>query len=280
MFNRTLRVFVVAGFLLGVSACSMPRMGSGEFQYVRPGDTLYSIAFDHGLDYREVARWNGIKPPYRIYPGQRLALVPSDTQMQPLAYYSKPVENHSTGTWAQERGRASSRKGEVKTRSAESKTAPARKRTASSSRSSRVIKAPVERASFQKSSKNVNTSTKWRWPTAGEVVTRFALKRGKKGIDIQGRSGQEVLATAGGDVVYSGKGLIGYGNMVIIKHSETYLSAYGHNRRLLVKEGERVTSGQKIAEMGQRSKSRSILHFEIRKNGRPVDPIRYLPTKN
>ncbi|WP_303907041.1 peptidoglycan DD-metalloendopeptidase family protein [Thiohalomonas denitrificans] len=256
----------------------MPQTRDTGYHHVRSGDTLYSIAFDYGLDYREIARWNRIISPYRIYPGQQLSLTPSDRKsLKSLAYYSKPVEDKSIRAWKPEQ------RGESPKPQARLTTTPTKKRTPSASRATASRSAaktfPIERTESPQNQK-VTASTKWRWPTTGKVVTRFALQKGKKGIDIQGQAGQMVLATAGGQVVYSGKGLIGYGNMVIIKHSDTYLSAYGHNRRLLVGEGEQVKPGQKIAEMGQRSKSGSILHFEIRKNGRPVDPMRYLPTKN
>ncbi|MCK5639894.1 MAG: peptidoglycan DD-metalloendopeptidase family protein, partial [Gammaproteobacteria bacterium] len=117
----------------------------------------------------------------------------------------------------------------------------------------------------------------WRWPTAGKVAKTFSVSKGRKGVDIKGRPGQSIRAAAGGGVVYSGDGLIGYGKLVIIKHNDTYLSAYAHNRKLLVKEGDTVKPGQKIAEMGQTGKSGSILHFEIRRDGKPEDPLRHLP---
>ncbi|HEY0721387.1 MAG TPA: peptidoglycan DD-metalloendopeptidase family protein [Gammaproteobacteria bacterium] len=120
----------------------------------------------------------------------------------------------------------------------------------------------------------------WRWPTEGKVVARFDPDSGKKGIDITGRSEQPIFSAAAGDVVYSGSGLLGYGKLIIIKHDDVYLSAYGHNSQLLVKEGDKVAAGQKIATMGISPKEGAILHFEIRKEGKPVDPSRYLPKKN
>jgi lipoprotein NlpD len=111
------------------------------------------------------------------------------------------------------------------------------------------------------------------------VVNRFAVGLGRKGVDLGGKAGQPIKAAAAGEVVYSGKGLIGYGNLVIIKHDEIFLSAYGHNRKLLVKEGAKVKAGQLIGEMGQSAKIGSMLHFEIRRNGKPVDPLLYLPNQ-
>ena len=120
----------------------------------------------------------------------------------------------------------------------------------------------------------------WRWPTEGTLVARFGQSAlGGNGIDISGQAGQPVIAAAGGEVVYSGSGLIGYGKLIIVKHNETYLSAYGHNRELRVTEGERVSAGQTIALMGEGPGRKPVLHFEIRQNGKPVDPLRYLPRK-
>lgn len=125
-----------------------------------------------------------------------------------------------------------------------------------------------------------NKNIRWRWPTSGRVVRRFSeAGGGKPGIDIRGRPGQAVKATADGKVVYSGNGLKGYGELVIIKHNETFLSAYAHNRKRVVKEGAIVRGGQKIAELGNTGTSVPVLHFEIRKNGKPVDPLKYLPKK-
>lgn len=261
------RQLIVISTLLALVACSVPRTRDPGYHHVRAGDTLFSIAFDYGLDYRDIARWNGIGPPYRIYAGQRLSLIPPDKQRhQPLAYYSKPVEDKSVGAWRPDQ--------------------PRHGRAPPSPREPSPAKKPAEKPVVVAKNhpakplpKPRSDPSRWAWPAAGKVVTRFSPSKGKKGIDIRGNVGDPVRATAGGEVVYSGKGLIGYGNLIIIKHSDAYLSAYGHNRKLLVKEGEQVKAGQKIAEMGQRPKTGSILHFEIRKNGRPVDPIRYLPNQ-
>jgi len=130
----------------------------------------------------------------------------------------------------------------------------------------------------QSSSKSWPTTVRWQRPANGKVVKQFSSRRNDaKGIDVAGKEGSAILAAADGMVVYSGNGLISYGNLVIIKHSKTFLSAYAYNRKLLVKEGDRVKAGQQIAEMGHKDKSGSRLHFEIRKNGKPVDPLKYLP---
>jgi lipoprotein NlpD len=120
---------------------------------------------------------------------------------------------------------------------------------------------------------------RWQWPVEGRVLAEFSPERGSKGIDIDGREGAEVRAAAPGRVVYAGDGLRGYGNLVIVKHNDTLLSAYAHARRLLVEEGARVEAGQAIAELGATGADRPKLHFEIRRNGQPVDPLRLLPVR-
>lgn len=220
------------------------------YHTVRSGDTLYSIAWRYGYDYREVAAWNRIAYPYRIYVGQRLLIIPPSRG-------SAPIERSASSTASAPNNR-----------SAPVRTSP----------TTRAAPAPK---TVEKPAPRPNTGPiAWRWPTSGSVKRGFADSDSKKGLDISGKIGQPVYAAADGDVVYSGSGLVGYGNLVIIKHDDVFLSAYGNNRRLLVKEGESVKSGQMIAEMGQTGKDGAILHFEIRQEGKPVDPIRYLPRRN
>lgn len=223
---------------------------------VHEGDSLYMISWLYDMDYREIARWNRIKPPYRIFPGQEVRLSPpeksSTTSSEPLkvttvsqikaSKTTKPVAKPPT----------------VKKKTVKKKTV---KSTAQSSR--------------YKDSAN-NKIAAWKWPVQGKILRRFSAK-GNKGIDIGGKLGQSVYATAGGNVVYSGSGLIGYGKLIIIKHNKNHLSAYAHNSQLLVKEGDRVEGGQRIAKMGRAGGKETMLHFEIRKNGKPVNPLRYLP---
>lgn len=197
---------------------------------VRKGDTLYSIAFDAGLDYRAVARWNGIQSPYVITPGQRLRLRP-------------PPGDRPPATVSRKRSRAAPRQPEAAPRPPPS-----------------------------------TISDGWLWPARGKIIRRFSRNDADSpGIDIVGNPGQPVKSAADGTVVYSGDGLRGYGQLIIVKHNETFLSAYAHNRKLLVKEGDRVRRGQPIAEMGATGTDRVKLHFEIRKQGTAVDPLKYLP---
>lgn len=211
------------------TAGSQPPPGSYR---VQRGDTLYSISFSYGLDYRDVARWNDISPPYRIYPGQRLRL---------RAGASRPAP-------------------------------PARTASAPPSSSQRAERPrPPDPAPRQ-------SKLRWQWPTEGKVIRGFSANdSGKKGIAIAGRLGQPVRAAADGEVVYSGEGLLRYGKLIIIKHNQTYFSAYAHNRVLLVAEGQRVKVGQTIAELGSSGTTRPMLHFEVRRNGHPVNPLTYLP---
>ena len=238
-------VLLVAALALGgCGELGPPRTSPIVYHVVKPGDTLYSIAWGYGYDYREIAAWNDIGPPYRIYPGQQLRIIPPGPRaVQP---------QRSAGP---------------DTPSPQPRNSPAAPPTKS--------KQTVEKAPRRPYPSHIH----WRWPVAGRVVQDFSPTQGKKGVDIAGSPGQAVYAAAPGDVVYSGDGLIGYGNLVIIKHNRTYLSAYAHNRKLLVQEGDRVHAGQKIAEMGQTGAEGSILHFEIRRDGKPVDPEQYLPRR-
>lgn len=195
---------------------------------VHRGDTLYSIAWRYGLDYRELAKRNGIGADYLIYPGQRLQLV------------------------AEERGADS---------------APV-------SASAHPGPSPVNVSAA------LSRSVAWQWPAKGALLSRFGDANATgKGIAIGGMPGDPVIASADGKVVYAGSGLIGYGKIIIVKHSEEYLSAYGHNETIVVREGEQVRQGDRIASMGRGPGNRPLLHFEIRLNGKAVDPLKYLPSR-
>jgi len=203
---------------------------------VSPGDTLYSIAWHYGLDYHSVAMWNGIKPPYTIYPGQRIHLYPSNGGRQVARSRASQKPSHPAPAANPDGGAA----------------AP----------SAPPATGPVH----------------WQWPGKGKVQSTFGGKGiAGKGIVISGQLGEPIDAAAGGTVVYSGSALVGYGRLIIIKHNDAWLSAYGHNQRLLVHEGERVKAGQEIATMGMGSNGTPALYFEIRRDGKPVNPLHYLP---
>jgi len=207
------------------------------------GDTLYGLSKQHGVSVGRLAQLNQLKKPYVIQPGQTIFLKPLNT------------DGRSTNTAT---AKSSSKTGSPV---ASKQT----KHTQSQAQSS------VQPIGWPK-------TVRWKRPANGKVVKKFSRKRNdSKGIDIAGKKGNAIMASAKGRVVYSGNGLISYGNLIIIKHNKTFLSAYAYNRKLLVKEGDMVKAGQQIAEMGHKDKQRAILHFEIRKNGKPVDPLKYLP---
>jgi lipoprotein NlpD len=273
---------------------------------VKRGDTLYQIALDTGLDYRELAAWNNIENVNVIRVGQVLRL-------------SAPTEGSSAVQTAPLRSLPPVAGGDASAPPAPSPVAGARN-TENYKTQPKAVKEPyseqalrdvqrapaalpepvvpavvaradpkpvdsppqVARVEPPKSAPAPNAAdgddkVDWAWPAKGKVVTGFSEAASLKGIDIAGTSGQPVGASAGGKVVYAGTGLRGYGKLIIIKHNGTYLSAYAHNKEILVKEGQQVTRGQRIAEMGNTDADQVKLHFEIRRQGKPVDPLRYLP---
>ena len=241
---KRIRIVVACFLLIMLVACVSNNNSNVYYDYdhgyhtVLVGETLYSIAWRQGIDYKQLATWNNIRAPYTIYPGQRLRLTrPAVTSKT----YAKKSAAKSTKT-----------------------TTATRKSKQTKSTAKKVASAPVKH--------------EWGWPTKGKVISAYSTKTGgNKGIDIEGKVGQAIFAASSGKVVYSGNGLLGYGNLIIVKHSDQFLSAYAHNKKLLVKEGGSVTRGQKIAELGSSGTQSSKLHFEIRHNGKPVDPLKYLP---
>lgn len=219
---------------------------------VRSGETLYGISFRFGLRFQDVAAWNGIHDPYVIEVGQRLRLRPPSREPM-LASPARPGSAAGPNVSAPAGAIA-----------APIATAPASPGTGGAQASIGGA-API-------------AGPTWRWPTRGQIIGRYVTgDQTQQGINIAGNAGQDVAAAADGVVVYSGAGLVGYGELIIIKHSDEWLSAYAHNRRRLVTEGSRVKAGEKIAEMGRTGAIRDMLHFEIRRNGKPVDPLQLLP---
>ena len=231
---------------------------------VKRGDTLYAIAFRYGLDFRELTRLNEIKNPNTIYVGQRLRLSPSATTTQTHVASSGSTVSAARPTTPVTSSRPiASAPATVKTQPVVVATEPRHE-------------APT--ASEDDGKKQV---TKWIWPANGRLTSQFSDGgQGNKGIDISGNVGEPVLAAADGRVVYSGSGLRGYGQLIIIKHSSELLSAYAHNNRLYVQENQVVKAGQRIADMGNSGTDATKLHFEVRYQGKPVDPLRYLPGKH
>jgi lipoprotein NlpD len=252
------------------------RRTEGEYR-VRRGDTLYSIAFRIGLDYRELARANRIEPPYTIFVDQVIRLDGKPMVRQAPPPIERAGSDRSTAANPQTvraPTRTAPKMPSVSTSPGSAPTpavaaAPRQPETAPSSRS------PAESVDTVSSG-----GIAWRWPADGRRDGGFVSgDQTRQGINISGKAGDPVRAAADGVVVYSGNGLIGYGELIIIKHNTSMLSAYGHNRRRLVQEGDRIKAGQQIAEMGSSSASRDMLHFEIRRNGKPIDPLSLLPAR-
>jgi lipoprotein NlpD len=245
-----------------------------EAHVVQKGDTLYSIAFNYGFDYHELAELNGIKDPSVISIGQEIRLFPGrpKTASPAASVEIKPIENlvkeqpklvkyaYSTAAMAQI-DKVQEQKSAIAMPASEGVAKPESQADAADDTVDDSDEAALE----------------WGLPTQGKLIGRFSESSNRKGVDIAGKLGQAVLASAPGKVVYSGSGLRGYGKLIIIKHNKTYLSAYAHNDKILVKEGQSVTRGQKIAEMGKTDANQVGLHFEVRRYGKPVDPAKYLP---
>ena len=230
--------------------------GKPGYYTVKPGDTLIRIGLDNGQNWRDVVRWNGIENANLIEVGQVLRVVPPSVDPSAVAA----------------RGVAAAK---VEARPLEAKPATAAAAPAAASAPAAV---PATAAATPAPAREGDDDLGWAWPASGAVLAGFEEGR-QKGLAIAGKAGDAVLAAADGRVVYAGSGLRGYGNLVIVKHSGTYLSAYAHNQTLLVKEDQAVRRGQKIAEMGSSDAERVQLHFEIRRQGKPIDPARLLPAR-
>ena len=238
---------------------------------VKSGDTLYSIAWRYGYDFKDVAAWNAIDEPYIIYPGQKI-----DLKAKPKSP-TKPSKSLQPGPIVA-KGYKPATKPDKKS---DLQPKPVTKSSEKPKKTSQKPKPTVVAKKTAPKSKPKPLPTgkiKWQWPTQGKLVRSKQLTS-KKGIDISGRIGQSIKAAGAGRVVYSGSGLLGYGRLIIIKHSETYLSAYAHNSELLAKEGDNISVGQTIAKMGANNNGQPVLHFEIRKNGKSINPLTLLPKK-
>lgn len=255
-----MKYFLFIFFIIVMTGCAATRnyapvrsylrdLSPGDKYYVvEKGDTLYSIGFRSRLGFKKLAAWNKIRSPYVLRVGQKVKLF-------------KP------------------RLVAGRTKRAKANRKIYKKRRGSSHK--KIIKHKKKRYTSQKKSANSTDNKKvlklfWQWPIEKKILKSFS-QTGRKGIDISGRVGQKVRAAAAGKVVYTGSSLKGYGNLMIVKHNDLYLSAYANNRKLLVKEGKWVKKGQVIAEVGLVKGKRASLHFEIRKNGKPVNPLSYLP---
>ncbi|MEC8643872.1 MAG: peptidoglycan DD-metalloendopeptidase family protein [Pseudomonadota bacterium] len=239
ILNKLLGALTVVACLIGLAGCVGLEPGyksnrAKEYYVVQKGDTLYSIAFRYGMDYKSLAKTNGIKPPYTIYLNQKLSL--KNVSLTPLSDSGPNDEN--------------------------------------------VSRDKIKKKKAKVAKKQPSKSVGWSWPLHGEVLNKFSLSQPmNKGIDIAGKKDLPVLAAADGDVVYAGGNLRGYGKLVILKHENGYLSAYGNNEVILVKEGDFVSTGSIISRVGRSASGKEFLHFEIRRDGKPVNPLRFLPKK-
>jgi len=226
-------------------AASMPgaeNAGKPGYYTVKPGDTLHRIALDNGQTWRDLMRWNNLSNPDVIEVGQVLRVAQPGTVVQNSGVVVQPIASQPA-------------------------TSPAASEDNKQAAASKATPAPLN-----------DDGLGFIWPSNGSVLAGFDEAK-NKGLDITGKAGDPVLAAADGQVVYAGAGLRGYGNLIILKHNNTYLTAYAHNKALLVKEDQRVKKGERIAEMGNTDADRVKLHFEVRRLGKPVDPMRVLPAR-
>lgn len=248
-----MRTYFICGFLgLLLAGCTSPPVpipvinkspdrNIPKAYEVRPGDSIYEIAWAFGVDFLDIAKFSNLKKPYKLKPGQIVYLQKREANVIALGddEQSRPVI---------------------------AKKLPAKNPVSQ-------LAAPTEAlpsVSF------ADSPTKWNWPAEGKLIGKYSIDQGNKGIQIAGTPGSPVKATAAGEVVYAGQGLRGYGNLVILKHSPEFLSAYAHNQQILVQEGQTVQTNQQIATMGSSGAQSTMLHFELRKNGQPVNPMSYL----
>jgi len=244
-----------------------------QIYVVQKGDTLYSIAFENGLDYREVAEQNNIENPAAIQIGQQIKLIPSEEgKVERPVIESRPLAPTTPIQMVKK-----NQPKIYKLPYSEQAAAQIEKMQQDSGQLAltTVISIPAVKPA-QEGDIASDDTLDWGMPTTGKVISEYSESANRKGVDFAGSKGQPVFASAAGKVVYSGSGLRGYGKLVIIKHNKTYLSAYAHNDQINVKEGQNVVKGQKIAEMGSTDADQVKLHFEIRKFGKPVDPAKFL----
>jgi lipoprotein NlpD len=254
---------------MAAAPAAHPNAGQPGYYTVKPGDTLIRVGLETGQSWRDIMAWNNMENPNVLEVGQVLRVVPpaanaavaSTSPISTARVESRPLDAKAPAAAS---GSASS----PTVAAAPAVPIPAPATPAPSAAATPVATGPAREVD------DIN----WTWPAAGSVVAAFDDAR-NKGLGIAGKPGDPIFAAADGKVVYAGSGLRGYGNLVIVKHNNSYLTAYAHNQALLVKEDQSVRRGQKIAEMGSTDADRVKLHFEIRKEGKPVDPARYLPPR-
>lgn len=252
---------------------------SASVYRVQPDDTIYSIAWMFGMDYRDIARYNHLSEPYAVREGQALNLTPPANTSKAVTYpvattypvETPPVDTFSTTTPAPQSGRTLYTPSSSSLSESSASMQPASKEKSAASSSTASAKPPVGGPT------GGPKGGKWLWPVKGEVVKGFSTASGgNRGIDISAKYQEPVVASASGKVVYTGSSMPGYGQLIIVKHDNNNLSAYAFNHSILVKEGEAVKAGQQIAAVGKNSEGKPMLHFEVRSHGKPQDPLAYL----
>ncbi len=296
---KMIRLLLLAAFLAGCASTETrapieikrpvtPKMNSVQVQgdqrprtyVVKKGDTLFGIALEFGLDYRDLAKWNAISDRNHISTGTELRLYPpgEEAQTRPLSNVAQPSATtyplKSAAPVATPPATCPSCNQMVKAQPLAIEK-PYSEETWQQMSGQGGQNAPRQETQSSQQSNEVD-GVDWIWPAEGKVIAGYSDSANLKGIDIAGKMGEPVLASASGKVVYTGNGLRGYGNLIIIKHNKTYLSAYAHNSKILVHEGQEVSKGEKIGEMGDSDAKQVMLHFEIRRFGKPVDPMQFL----
>jgi len=271
--NIFFRISLVTGACALLAACltsppapvinKSPNREIPAERVVSAGESIYAISWEYGIDFLDIAKWNNIKPPYQLQTGRKLVLRPGATASAPVSdgvvVKTLPQSDTSSTTLAAPLPQEEPAQSRPNVENNTAKTDPT-----------------VATTTKTPNAKPLSKPKKWQWPATGDLIEKYSPKKGVNGIRIAAAAGSPVRASAAGDVVYVGEGLRGYGKLIIVKHSTEFLSAYAHNRRILVAEGDRVKSSQQIAEMGNSGAKRTMLHFEIRVNGKPEDPLKYL----
>jgi lipoprotein NlpD len=233
--------------------------GKPGYYSVKPGDTLIRVGLENGQNWKDLVRWNNLDNPNIIEVGQVLRVVPPGTD--PAAVGTRPVVQ-----------------AKVEVRPLDAKPPTAVTAPAASTAASTAVAAVAPVASPAPAARDGDDDVAWMWPATGAVAAPF-VEGSSKGVSILGKAGDPVVAAADGRVIYAGSGMRAYGNLLILKHNNSYLTAYAHNQTLLVKEDQNVKKGQRIADMGSSDSDRVQLHFELRKMGKPVDPVKLLPQR-
>ncbi len=274
-----------------VSTANLESSNKPGYYTVKPGDTIYHISLDNGQNWKDLARWNNLENPNMIEVGKVLRVLPPESNVSTEGVVVRPVgsqNNPTTSTGSLTVVSASPVAPVAAVAPAVSAAnavsgvpgalpAPTVNAVSSAAPSPATMPAPPPRTA-PSAVDNSSEIPAFIWPSSGKVIANFDEAK-NKGIDIGGKAGEPVLAAADGKVVYAGSGLRGYGNLIIIKHNNTYLTAYAHNQTLVAKEDQMVKVGQKIAELGSSESEQPLVHFEIRKLGKPVDPLKWLPAR-